>query len=256
MKTFCMTIDLEQDFGGRLNTYYGVADGLPILLDLFKKYSVNATFFITGDVLKKEGDYIKKLFLKTNHDLALHGYNHIPIKHLSYIDTYEEVRTAKHIFNQVFNKNPGGYRTPYLASNKYLQSILQKEDFVYDSSICPTFFPGRFFNLTSSHNLYGLDGIVELPVSTIPFTKLPLGLSFYRKQSNIFNKLMKYSGDTIVFYAHPHEFINIPSSMGVPAFLKIKDPKQNIKIIEKLLTGKYEFKTAIDAVTCWMDENP
>ena len=48
MKNITITIDVEEDCPPMLTSTRGMEEGLPKLLDLFKKEGIKATFFVTG----------------------------------------------------------------------------------------------------------------------------------------------------------------------------------------------------------------
>ena len=56
MKNITITIDVEEDCPPMLTSTRGMEEGLPKLLDLFKKEGVKATFFATGMMAEQYTD--------------------------------------------------------------------------------------------------------------------------------------------------------------------------------------------------------
>ncbi|MFQ6087756.1 MAG: polysaccharide deacetylase family protein, partial [Candidatus Methanofastidiosia archaeon] len=69
-----ITIDTERDLPPVLFSYHGVEEGVPLILELLKRYEVRATFFVTGEVIESYPEVISKIL--QNHEVGLHGMFH------------------------------------------------------------------------------------------------------------------------------------------------------------------------------------
>ena len=58
-------------------------EGLPLLLDLFSKYDVEATFYFTGTFAEQSPESIE-LVKDHGHEIGCHGYDHSPQRAVSY----------------------------------------------------------------------------------------------------------------------------------------------------------------------------
>ena len=61
MKNITITVDVEEDCPPMLTSTKGMEEGLPKLLDLFKKKEIRATFFVTGMIAKQYPDLIYRI---------------------------------------------------------------------------------------------------------------------------------------------------------------------------------------------------
>ena len=71
MKTCFLSIDVEKKEEN--NSFEGV-EKLYGILNVFKKHNVNATLFVTGEVLERYPDLVKKW--SDDYEIACHNYYH------------------------------------------------------------------------------------------------------------------------------------------------------------------------------------
>src|SRR5512141_1203699 len=87
-----LTVDFEDWYHGltRTNPRPEQWDNLParieastpLILDLLDEVGVHATFFILGDVARRQPQIIRRIADK-GHELASHGYSHRPVHQLT-----------------------------------------------------------------------------------------------------------------------------------------------------------------------------
>lgn len=92
-------------------------------------------------------------------------------------------------------------------------SEVKKAGYQYDSSINPTWLPGRYNNLHLPRTLYTDAGMLRLPASVSPNLRIPLfWLSFKNMPLQLFKFLaiqtLKKDG-YLCLYFHPWEFVDI-----------------------------------------------
>ena len=63
------------------------------LIELFNKYGVKATFFVGGDWVAKNSQYLTKI-VERGHEIGNHGYFHKDHKKLSYEENLEEINNC------------------------------------------------------------------------------------------------------------------------------------------------------------------
>src|SRR4030042_500425 len=107
MKTISISIDVEPDINNQ--TYDGVINGLPLLLNILKKYNIKATFFVTCDCIKKFPGIFRKM-KKLGHEIALHGYTHKRLDELNYEQKEEQINKSLICFKKYLNLIPIGFR--------------------------------------------------------------------------------------------------------------------------------------------------
>ena len=202
--------------------------GLDAIEELMSRHAINCTLFTTANFGLHYPEAIKALAAK--HEIASHTFYHsaFEITHLA-----ESKNTLERITGQQIN----GLRMPRMRAVD--MSDVAAAGYSYDSSINPTFLPGRYNNLHLPRKAYTEKGMLRLPVSVTPHFRVPLfWLSFKNFPYPIFKKLtldtLKKDG-YLCLYFHPWEFVDI-SSYGVPAFTRRKCGQPLLDQLDLLIT--------------------
>ncbi len=74
-KKYSWTVDVEGDWGGRVNTYDGIDKGLPLIYKTFKRNNVKGLFFISTELLKDRPGVVSEI-IREGHEIACHGHFH------------------------------------------------------------------------------------------------------------------------------------------------------------------------------------
>jgi hypothetical protein len=186
------------------------------LISILKKYQINASFAVVGEVVSKNIESYAKI-IDSGHEIINHGYSIHQYsdangnKHPSMF--YETLKTDE-IANEIgkndqFIKDqlgikPIGFRTPHFGTFqkkdqlRFVHKILKEKDYQYSSS--STIFEARLNNFVG----LGKIGIWEFPLSAIP--KYPLSIfdswailaspdSKYQKEdfNSLFDLIIKYA---------------------------------------------------------------
>jgi len=210
-----MTVDVDPPIPSNPNPDI-VEDGVIVLLKLFDKYEIKATFFVPAVVAEKFPTVMNEV-VKQGHEMACHGLKHDRKEAtLGIGQELRIIRTATKIIQTVTGVRPVGFRAPLFDVNESCWIALQKNDYLYDSSIvCSPFYgnhrvfsPSRPFLLpvpktSGNHTLF------EIPVSTNPLLPFPLGGAFLRifgsRWCKVGVKLDFLSGNSVVFHIHPKD---------------------------------------------------
>lgn len=190
-----MTIDLEDWFHAFLtipanqSQHYKprIHIGTIKLLQLFSEHNVRATFFVLGAVAEQSPDLIRRIAAE-GHEIACHGYSHVPVYLQSYEQFQQDVERSLDILYALTNQTIAGFRAPWWSITKksmWALDILANLGFRYDSSI----FPVRmgYYGVSgapcSIHKLPrdGHNCLWEIPPLTYQLlrTRLPAGGGFY-----------------------------------------------------------------------------
>jgi peptidoglycan/xylan/chitin deacetylase (PgdA/CDA1 family) len=217
--------------------------GTERLIAVLDKYNVTATFFTTGNYARQNPDLVKSLSLK--HEIASHALYHDPDYEFKESDLLE----SKNILESITGETVSGFRMPRLKPFSIAQ--LAASGYEYDSSLNPTFLPGRY-NLLHEDPLPNLrEGIIELPCSTTPVVRFPLfWLSFKNIPVSLYAGLCGWTlrrRKTLMLYFHPWEFADIQSHK-LPGYVKSPDGMKLIGKLEKLI--EYLHKQNGEFVTC------
>ncbi len=154
MKHILLTFDVEEfdwplQFGHPMTQkqmFEIPKKGLTDTLALLDKYDVQATFFTTANFAKKYSSLIKQMSKK--HEIACHGYQHSD----SYMKDLSKLSRAKDELEKIIQKKITGFRAPRFEIKNI--SELSRFGFLYDSSMHPTFIPGRYQNVSKKRTIH------------------------------------------------------------------------------------------------------
>lgn len=207
--------DIPEEYGQKVpnETKMNVSlEGLKKILMLLDELEIKATFFTTANFALHNKEIVKKASEK--HEIASHG-----LYHSSFSD--EDYKKSKIILEKIIHKKISGFRMPRLKKISY--SKLRKAGYLYDSSINPTWLPGRYNNFFSKRKVHKIKEIIELPISATPIARFYL---FWHTFKNFPELLMKslYSLNLkidgyINIYFHPWEFTDI-KKYNMPWYIK------------------------------------
>ncbi|MFC4261586.1 polysaccharide deacetylase family protein [Ferruginibacter yonginensis] len=186
--------------------------GLNEILSIVEQCKVSATLFTTAHFANNNKDEIKKAAYF--HEIASHCYYHGSFKE-------DDVIQSKIILEQIIEKEVVGFRMPRFKQIE--KTLIKNAGYLYDSSINPTYIPGRYNNLNKSTKALIEDEITIVPVSVTPFFRFPLfWLSFKNLPYWIYKRLALYTlkkQGFLSLYFHPWEFIDI-TSYKIPSYTK------------------------------------
>ena len=203
--------------------------GLPLLLDIFEKEKINATFFFTGYYAERSPESLL-MVQKKGHEIGCHSYSHdskLYLNKLSAKEQYREIRKAKSIIEEIVGPIKS-FRSPALRSNKYTFEVLMACGFTHDSSICPRRFdafltPGalreKFRWLQKPRIPFKIRSSIQSKYLTeIPLTSLviPYMSNISRISPSIMEILQKFlfneslrDSNHLMFLTHPNEFVEL-----------------------------------------------
>jgi peptidoglycan/xylan/chitin deacetylase (PgdA/CDA1 family) len=215
--------------------------GLRKLLKLLEKHNIKTTFFTTASFASKYPQILKQLAQK--HEIASHNLHHNTKNY-----NHQEVEKSKQILERIINKKIIGFRFPRLKKPDF--NSLKKLGFKYDSSISPSYIPGRYNNYFEQKKITLKNGIYEIPISTMPLTHLPLSWLFIRFFGLSYAKFvtkhcMKKQKFTNLFF-HPWEFNNL-KNFKIPFYIKRNSGDKALNLLEKYILWckkrNYKFTT-------------
>lgn len=264
-----MSIDFEDYFCdlpfSTWNEYKNrVVETTPILLKLFSKYNVKATFFVVGYFAEKFPELIKEIH-EEGHEIASHSFSHIDLRKTSKIEIEKDLIKSFEVLEKVTGDKVLGFRAPFFSidnSNSWIIDFLRKH-IKYDSSIFPVKSPlygipnapRQIYHPSQKNFLENNESeeFIEIPLLTnriLSSYNLPSAGGFYFRFLPYFLisqgiKKSNHENRPAMLYFHPKDLdINMP---------KIKEyswhyyyGKRNIlKKFEKLLNN-FEFTSAKD----------
>lgn len=236
-----LTLDLEKDYGTALNKDFFYALGnSEELITFLKKNDIPLTVFIQTKILEKK--LLPDCFLSKNIQIefCVHSYSHEIRNQISFV---QEIKKSTSIFQDYFDVSPKGYRAPDGVIYRSDLELLKKYGYDYDSSIFPTWRPGRFNNLRTSKKPFILrNAIFEIPFSIYNLgLPIPITLSYLKILGNPFLKLCLNGKlpENIIFDFHLHDLTPpIKSYQNLPIFYKLiykRNFLEGFKIFKKFV---------------------
>lgn len=206
-------IPIEYNYNIETNIQLQIGkEGLDALMPILHEHQISTTLFTTANFALHYPEVIKNL--SNEHEIASHTFYHSSFKN-------EDLLQSKITLEKITEKKVTGLRMPRM---RYVAIDTVKEaGYTYDSSIHPTWLPGRYNNLHLPRTKYTEQGIVRLPASVSPNLRLPLfWLGFKNYPYVLFKQLalqtLKKDG-YICLYFHPWEFTNI-NNYNLPNYVK------------------------------------
>lgn len=272
-KRHVISIDVEDWYhSGHLKEYVVEKDKvkrisftIDMILDLFERNNIFATFFVLGEIARENPSIIKKIYSK-GHEIASHGYSHTPLWYLSYEKAQQEIRDTNHILSDIIGKKIIGYRAPHYSLDEktsWLINILEEEGFEYDSSIFPVKTPLHGISgadlspyyISKDNLLSNTSGakLIEFPLTVYKLGKIKIPCTGgiygrYIPQWMLLKILKEVSYNRLVnFYFHPWEIdkeipkIDVPFKNKMVAYYNIGSYLGKIeKLIQTLPFSSFE----------------
>lgn len=233
--------DIPEEYGKKLDWKTKIDmgfSGLKAVQQLIEPYPIQCTFFTTAKFAQEVPDVIKHL--SSQHEIASHGYDH------SYFEV-SHLQLSKDILEDITNKQITGYRMARLAPVD--DKAIKAAGYRYNSSMNPTWIPGRYNHLDKPRHPYFVDQVLTVPTSVTPNFRIPLfwltikNFPMWWIRRELIHTLKK--DGFLSLYFHPWEFVSI-SGYGLPGYIANKSGDEMIKrlreIIE-LLLNEGDFKT-------------
>ena len=103
--------------------------------------------------------------LTGGHELASHGIRHTEF-------AISDLKESRMRLSEIAGKPIIGYRMPRMM--KLPEKAIAEAGYLYDSSLNPTFIPGRYMNLRTPRYPFMKDGVLQIPTSVTPWVRFPM----------------------------------------------------------------------------------
>ncbi|RRB02215.1 polysaccharide deacetylase family protein [Larkinella rosea] len=213
--------------------------GLRLLTDRLATLNVRATLFTTANYAFHEADLVRNL-AKT-HEIASHGFYHTTFEPA---DLLKSRRTLESITGQ----EVVGFRRARMAAVDETDLFLA--GYRYNSSLHPTFLPGRYNHLREPRKPFQSGNILHIPASVTPRLRLPLfWLSLKNFPFEIYKRLCMNTLRTDGFlnlYVHPWEFTDLSDYTKIPAYVRRYSHQRlldRVELLLRYLAPQGEFRT-------------
>jgi len=178
-------------------------NGTNSILELLRSTNIKATFFCTANYALHKPDIITKI-VNEGHEIASHGYYHSDFKP-------EHLKQSKEVLEDISGTEVTGFRMARMMPVD--ETEIKMAGYTYNSSINPTWLPGRYNNFDKPRTWFYDDGVLQIPASVSPLVRFPLfWLSFHILPLSVIKwiSLATHRKDGYLnLYFHPWEFTNL-----------------------------------------------
>jgi len=186
-----LTVDFEPDCPPYLSdTFRGIEEGAPRLLELFAETGVRATYFTTSEVADRYPAAVRGL-LDGGHELGCHGVTHTAFDRLDAAAADWEIRHSAHVLRAFAPVT--SFRAPYLRFPDAFVPLLERHGFALDSS------------LAKYKRSY------RAPRRPTTLTRVPASMtsSVLRLPAFVRDPWLASLRDPVVLFVHPWEFVDL-----------------------------------------------
>lgn len=195
------------------------ADNTARVLDILRSHNRTVTMYVLGKFAERFPQLVRRI-ADEGHEVASHGYGHIPVVKQTPDEFRQDVERSKRILEDMTGQPVLGYRAPdYSITSRelWVLDMLAEMGFVYDTSI----FPGRLTR-------YGIADWPAGPVSVqlasgrtlveVPLTTLTLFGRRWPVAGGGYHRLLPWlvirwaimrrlrQNQPFMNYCHPYEF--------------------------------------------------
>ncbi len=185
-------------------------EGLNAIMPILE--TVPSTLFTTANFANHYPERISKLAL--SHEIASHTFYHTAY------ETADLLKSRLRL-EEISGQKITGLRMPRMRP--VLMEDVKTAGYTYDSSINPTWLPGRYNNFHLPRTVYTENGIKRIPASVSPGIRIPLfWLSFKNMPYALYLKLCRQTiakDGYICLYFHPWEFTPL-EQFGLPGYTR------------------------------------
>jgi len=213
-------------------------EGFKITMNIIDSLGVPATLFTTANFADHFPNDIKNI--QPLYDVASHTCYHSSFKN-------DDLLSSRKRLEDISGKTVAGLRMPRMRAVQ--MDDVKAAGYSYDSSINPTWVPGRYNNLKLPRSIYTQEGMLRLPASVSTTFRIPLfWLSFKNFPYSFFLKWTKAAikkDGYACLYFHPWEFVDL-SAYKIPNYTKRlagKPLQDKLKRLIIDLKKEYEFMT-------------
>jgi peptidoglycan/xylan/chitin deacetylase (PgdA/CDA1 family) len=231
------TVDVEEfdtalEFGHNIPLSEQMAvstRGLQLLAERFDALAACTTLFTTANYALHQPDLIRNL--ADRHEIASHGYFHG-----SYAPA--DLLASRLALEKIIQKPVRGFRRAKMGDTN--PEDVQAAGYQYNSSLHPTWIPGRYNHLAEPRGPFREGTVWQIPASVTPRLRLPLfwlslknfPFSFYK---SIVRQTLLADG-YLNIYVHPWEFTDLAQYPKIPEYVRRHSHEELLDRVTDLLT--------------------
>ncbi|TET91161.1 MAG: hypothetical protein E3J35_04090 [Methanomassiliicoccales archaeon] len=264
-KRIVLSVDVERDISRYISeSYFGVEEGIPPLLDTLSDLGIKGNFFLTGNVCRKHPTIVKDISHQ-GHGIGCHGFEHKVQYYSSRTKEWqkEDISKAKNEIEVVLGRAPKVFRAPNFSVNADTIQVLESLDFELDSSVLPGRLvkKWRLFTILDFRKaprepyrlserdvtVPGDSSIIEVPVTENPLNSgIPIGSGFlnYFGKEEFLKAVDVVKQSYVVLLLHPWELVDLGKRYPRLPEWVIKACRLNFEILKACLEefrSEYQF---------------
>lgn len=214
--------------------------GLQATMPIISGENVSCTFFTTANFASWYPGSIRQM--ARDHEVASHTFYHSRYK-------TEDLLQSRLTLQEITGQPVYGLRMPRLKKVP-MQDVIDA-GYSYDSSVNPTWIPGRYNDLSLPRTVYYDSNMLRLPATVSPHLRIPLfWLAFKNMPYSVFKYLCIQSlrkDGYLCLYFHPWEFTDI-RAFEIPGYAKRWSGE---KLQQRLYRLIKDLKAEGDFTTMW-----
>ena len=241
---------------------------VPRVLEFLAERNLRITFFVVGQdaVLEKNHEALRAI-ATAGHEIGNHSFSHEPWLHLyGEQRIHEEIESTELNIAAVTGQRSVGFRGPGFSFTETVLTVLMERGYLYDASTFPTFLGplARLYYFLNSnfskenrkkraalfgsmrdglrplrpYRWGGNDGLLEIPLTTMPILRTPIHLSYllylssfslslaveYFRAALALCRLTRVSPSILL---HPLDFLGENDKVGLGFFPAMKLPREH-----------------------------
>jgi peptidoglycan/xylan/chitin deacetylase (PgdA/CDA1 family) len=212
--------------------------GLDALTEILEDKEIACTLFTTANFALKFPSEIASLSAK--HEIASHTFFHSSFEE-------KDLKESRQALENIIFKKVTGLRMPRMK--QISAEWVKQAGYEYDSSLNPTWLPGRYNHLSKPRKLYSESGIFRVPVSVSANLRIPLFWLAFKNFPYSYFKIIALQtlrkDGYLSLYFHPWEFTDL-SKYKIPAITKRKSGIQLVNQLKRLIA---DFKEEGEFIT-------
>jgi peptidoglycan-N-acetylglucosamine deacetylase len=209
-----------------------VREGMPLLLDIYRRHGIQTTFFFTGYIARLYPEVVR-MVLQDGHEVGSHGKSHLPengFDVMAYERQKQHLEYSKKLLEDISGQEVISFRAPALRVGEDTARALVETGYRIDSSVASQRFDfflsfGGFKKLrwlsaprnpyrTSVDSIFkkGAGPVVEVPLSAFFLPYVGTTMRIFPRVTSMqrwgFHWEAGLTGKPVVFDIHPNEFLD------------------------------------------------
>lgn len=237
-RTFLLTMDLEEFERASVEDRFRISrEGLDAFVPLVERLGIPVTFFTTASFARRYPGTVRELV--ETHEIALHALEHTDnYRTMGEMEARERLTEARNVLEGIIGNgyNITGFRAPQMQAPRI--EVLEKVGIRYDSSLHPTFVPGRYSHHHEPMDIHRQGNIVRIPVSVTPLLRQAyswiwfraLGVPYVRWNTRMTERRLPF----VTIYFHPWDFRDLRRVPGIGS-LYARNTHRSVAMLEKYL---------------------